>query len=104
MNMETLTHSVIVLARRGQPLLTPEQRQILWRAFHVPVFEQIIGENGAVLAAECEAHAGLHIESNRFDAAGRAVETAKCGCGRTTPRLKPAEQAGKARAASASIR
>lgn len=102
--MESLTHAVIVLARPGDDLLTAERRERLWRAFRVPVFEQIIGERGALLAAECEAHAGLHIESAKYDPGNRPVETAPCGCGRATPRLKPAEPIEEARAAAANAR
>lgn len=101
---EPLTHAVIVLARPGGDLLTVERRQRLWRAFRVPVFEQIIGANGVLLAAECEAHDGLHIESRKFDFGGRAIETAPCGCGRTSPRLKPAEQIEELRATAAYAR
>jgi hypothetical protein len=100
--LESLTHAVIVLARVGDDLLTMERRQRLWTAFRVPVFEQIIGANGVLLAAECEAHAGLHIESARFDLSSRLIETAPCGCGRPGPRLKLAAQVAKARAAAAS--
>ena len=61
---------LIVLTRSGSLLLTIEQRQRLWLAFRVPVFEQIIGKNGALLAAECEAHDGLHIESPKLESQG----------------------------------
>jgi len=102
--IESLTHAVIVLARVGDDLLTMERRQRLWKAFRVPVFEQIIGPNGVLLAAECEAHAGLHIESAKFDLGSRLIETAPCGCGRPGPRLKLAAQVKKIRAAAASSR
>ncbi len=92
LKIESLTHALIVLARPADELLTVEQRQQLWRAFRVPVFEQVIGEHGVLLAAECEAHAGLHIESPRFDVGSREIENALCGCGRQTPRLKTVEQ------------
>lgn len=36
-------------------------RDLLWRTFEVPVFEQRIGADGSVLAWECEAHDGLHL-------------------------------------------
>jgi hypothetical protein len=99
--MESLTHAVIVLARPSGDLLTAEQRERLWRALRVPVFEQIIGARGALLAAECEAHAGLHIESAKYDPGSRPIETAPCGCGRTAPRLKPVEPIEETRAAAA---
>jgi hypothetical protein len=89
----SLSHAVIILHRTedlrltGLLLSNQEQRQRLWQAFRVPVFEQIVGENGALLAAECEAHAGLHIESSKLDLAGLSVEKAPCGCGRSAPRI-----------------
>ena len=69
----------------------------------MPVFEQIIGKNGVLLAAECQAHEGLHIESP--DSARRGIfETAVCGCGRTGPRLKPNEQTEEIRTIAAYAR
>ena len=59
----SLTHSIIVLWRAGEPRLSEADRDALWSAFRVPVFEQVIGKSGKLLAAECEAHDGLHIES-----------------------------------------
>jgi len=100
----SLTHALIVLARPGDTLLTLEQRQGLWRAFRVPVFEQIIGENGALLAAECEAHAGLHIQSPKLDVAGLSIENGPCGCGRTTPRIGVQAQTEEIRATAAYAR
>lgn len=88
-----LTHAIVVLARTPEDLLSESQRRDLWRAFRVPVFEQILAANGSVLAAECEAHDGLHVESRELAAElgsgeGIAVAIEPCGCGRTTPRLK----------------
>lgn len=102
--LESLTHAVIVLAGSEDDLLTMAQRERLWKAFRVPVFEQIVGTNGALLAAECEAHAGLHIESAKFKPRDRPIETAPCGCGRQTPRLKAADYPEQTRAAAASAR
>lgn len=90
-----LWHAVIVVARVDDPLLTQDDLELLWRAFEVPVFEQVIGSSGELLAAECEAHAGLHIEASS-DArcldlleawSGRTLDDAPCGCGRKSPRL-----------------
>lgn len=102
--IESLTHAVIVLSRPQGRLLSPMQRERLWRAFGVPVFEQIIGEKGVLLAAECQAHEGLHIESARFDPGAASVETAVCGCGRAGRRLKAAEPAEQIRAIAAYAR
>ena len=81
------TQAVIALESPGDPMLSTVERERLWRAFRVPVFEQIIGLGGELLAAECEAHDGLHIEAPglRWDA--YRMELKPCGCGRKTPRL-----------------
>ncbi|MBV8841197.1 MAG: hypothetical protein JO307_00170 [Bryobacterales bacterium] len=85
----SLTHAVIALALSPEELLSETQRDRLWRAFRVPVFEQIVTENGALLAAECEAHDGFHIEAPSLAFDPCCIEVKPCGCGRTTPRLKP---------------
>ena len=59
------------------------ERERLWRAFRVPVFEQIIAPDGELLAAECEAHDGLHIEISGLPWDGYRLERAACGCGRS---------------------
>lgn len=91
-----LTHAVICLGRQSDPLLTEEERQRLWRVFEVPVFEQIIGPQGELLASECEAHDGLHIHVPEFtldieteEEPPRSfhIETKRCACGRRSPRL-----------------
>lgn len=100
----TLTHSIIALESPGDPLLTVAERERLWRAFRVPVFEQIIGPDGELLAAECEAHDGLHIEVAGLPWEWYRLELAACGCGRKTPRLTPAEPAERVRSAAAYAR
>jgi hypothetical protein len=99
-----LTHAVIVLETRGDPLLSTAERAWLWRAFRVPVFEQIIGPDGELLAAECEAHEGLHIEIPGLSWDGYKLELSSCGCGRKTPRLAPVMSAERARSAAAYAR
>jgi hypothetical protein len=84
----SLRNAIIALVRPGEPSLSEDAREQLWRAFHVPVFEQRIDESRNLLAAECEAHDGLHIESPALPPRnGEILETTPCGCGRTTPRL-----------------
>jgi hypothetical protein len=80
-------HAIIVVARPGQGLLSPACREQLWRAFQVPVFEQLIGRHGVLLAAECGAHNGLHIESANVPLDHYAVDASPCACNRTAPRL-----------------
>jgi len=99
-----LTHSVIALESRGDPLLSAAERAWLWRAFGVPVFEQVIGPDGSLLAFECEAHEGLHIEIPALSWEGCQVAVSLCGCGRKTPRLTPAQPAERARSVAAYAR
>jgi hypothetical protein len=104
-----LTHSVIVLESPGDAPLSNGERERLWRAFRVPVFEQIIGPLGKLLAADCEAHDGLHVEASGMLWAdvqwpGYRLESAACGCGRKTPRLVCAMPAERARSVAASAK
>jgi hypothetical protein len=46
-------------------LLREEDRELFWRVFQVPVFEQHLGPDGRVVAWECEAHRGLHLLPTR---------------------------------------
>jgi hypothetical protein len=99
-----VTHAVIALENPGDPMLSAYERQRLWAAFRVPVFEQIIGRDGELLAAECEAHDGLHIETAGLPWEGYRLEVAPCGCGRKTPRLTQAASAERVRSAAAYAR
>jgi hypothetical protein len=83
-----LTHAAIVLARREQMPVTEAQRDWLWRRFRVPVFEQIIGPDGELLAAECEAHDGLHASPAEPLLHDEWFDPAPCPCGRHTPRIR----------------
>jgi hypothetical protein len=103
------THAVIVLDSPGDPPLSNGDRERLWRAFRVPVFEQIIGPHGKLLAAECEAHDGLHIETPGLLWAdlqwpGYRLEQSACGCGRKTPRLASASGVEQSRSMAANAK
>jgi phenylacetate-coenzyme A ligase PaaK-like adenylate-forming protein len=54
----------------GERLASESAHDSLWRAFELPIFEELIGSEGELLAAECEAHSGLHLatESAIFEA------------------------------------
>jgi hypothetical protein len=93
-------------------LVTPEDREMFWRAFRVPVFDYLLGLEGEVWAEECEAHNGLHIRTENAEIemcagelavtsfaslrysvvrvligiAGR-IDHRPCECGAATPRL-----------------
>ncbi|MBK9169214.1 MAG: hypothetical protein IPM24_17380 [Bryobacterales bacterium] len=42
-------------------VLAAEERELLWRVFQVPVFEQYMGVDGRLAGWECEAREGLHL-------------------------------------------
>jgi hypothetical protein len=79
-----LQHSVIALTRDGDPGLSYDDRDLLWRALGVPVFEQRLGPRNELLAMECDAHAGLHVV-NGFST--DRLEREVCACGSRIPRL-----------------
>lgn len=59
--LPTLRHSVVVFSDLRNGMLAEADRDALWSAFRVPVFEQLRGLSGELVAAECEAHNGLHL-------------------------------------------
>ncbi len=83
----SLTHSVIVLWRPEQQRMSDTDRDSLWCSFRVPLFEQVIGKSGKLLAAECEAHDGLHVASPDLSLHGESVNDSLCPCGRKSPRI-----------------
>ncbi|MCS7316253.1 MAG: hypothetical protein NZ554_12335, partial [Bryobacteraceae bacterium] len=54
-------HALIVLVRPHEPLLDETGRARLWELFQAPVYQQVVGFDGRLLAWECEAHEGLHL-------------------------------------------
>ncbi len=101
---------LVALTGVFQTPLLPADRDLLWTAFRIPVYEQFRAPDGTLLAWECEAHSGLHIETSRvvftpcqqtgelqvgfrcggpfrptgFDA---RITDETCGCGCDQPRL-----------------
>lgn len=56
-----LTHAVVVFTGIEHGILRQADRDLIWQIFQVPLFEQLRGLGGELLAMECEAHHGLHI-------------------------------------------
>ena len=56
-----LTHAVVAFTGMEHGLLRQADRDLFWEIFQVPLFEQLRGLGGELLAIECEAHEGLHI-------------------------------------------
>lgn len=73
-----ISHGVICLTWDSDSLLSAHQRDLLWDALGVPIFEQYLGPGNVLLAYECEAHKGLHATA-RYK--GPTIEAA-CDCGK----------------------
>src|SRR3954469_3465138 len=54
--------AVFVITDFRDAPLSDEERTVLWNAFSVPVYEVVLADDGALLASECEAQEGWHIE------------------------------------------
>src|SRR5690349_8575842 len=80
-----LEHAVIALTYEGKNGLDENDRELLWTAFGVPVFEQYLSSRNELLATECEAHAGLHVVNG---CSGLAIDNSPCACGSAAPRLE----------------
>jgi hypothetical protein len=83
-----LSHAVIVLNYSALPGVPQHDREILWDSFGVPVFEQWLRPNNELLAAECEAHDGLHLVAPNVD---YPLEHQPCACGSGALRLASVE-------------
>ncbi len=104
--LTSLDHSIYVLTEVGDKPLTDVVRVVLWQRFGVPVYELYTDGRGSLLAFECEAHEGWHVEPNSHLAArngelvwqstvGNPVRTGlprhlvmeACACGRAGARM-----------------
>lgn len=112
-DLPNLKTALVVLTSFDDAPLSGHARDLLWRAFSVPVFEQLRGWDGAVIARECEVHDGLHIDecaailhlhegeilATQLAAPGEPIirartgltgeiQTGLCECGSEAPRLR----------------
>jgi hypothetical protein len=96
---------LIRLLRPGETLITDAERDRFWRVFGVPLFEQIVDRSCRAIAKECEAHDGLHIDSelasDEFELKGYRLDESPCGCGSKTLRLRAVAQPELEQAAAA---
>ncbi|MBV9612406.1 MAG: hypothetical protein JO091_08030 [Acidobacteriaceae bacterium] len=110
LDLSSVDHAIFAVTRCGEQPVTDIARVVLWQAFGVPVYELFVSPQGALLASECEAHEGWHVEqSAKFlsingellvDVPGRpatptglsgVLETDACPCGRPGTRLMNVE-------------
>jgi len=57
-----VSHAVFVITAIGDKPTTEQFRDLLWRSFRVPVYELYVDGRGALLAYDCEAQDGWHVE------------------------------------------
>lgn len=86
--LPSLEFGVLAFTGSSRPRLTEADRELFWRAFQVPVFEQFRGPRGQLQATECEAHHGLHVvrEAVLAELNGAEILHEPCPCGASTPR------------------
>lgn len=80
-----IEQAVVVFSYAGAAGLSEDDRELLWNAFGVPVFEQYLSPKNRLLASECDAHCGLHVVSG---CEGFRLEDEVCACGNPAPRIK----------------
>jgi hypothetical protein len=78
--------------------LSEEQHRHLWSLFGLPFFEQVRDSAGRLLAWECEARDGFHVDSSGLASLQASALTEGCPCGRPDPlyrigRLRASEAA-----------
>jgi len=79
-----IEQAVVVFTYAAETGIPPRDRESLWKAFGVPVFEQYLSPRNRLLASECDAHSGLHVISG---CEGFPLERDVCACGNPAPRL-----------------
>ncbi|MES1260478.1 MAG: hypothetical protein ABUS49_01990 [Acidobacteriota bacterium] len=101
LTLPSLELALVLTRIDGTPLAAGE-RDLLWRAFAIPVFEQLRDAGGRVIARECEVHDGLHLDAAAVIPAELKGEIVNehCECGGETPRLKR-QVPGREKAAAA---
>ena len=54
--------------------MSAADRELFWKAFRVPIFEQYLGVGNELVGEECEAHDGLHVREDETIVEMRAGE------------------------------
>jgi hypothetical protein len=105
--LTTVNLAIFALTDCGNRPIGDALRESLWQTFGVPVYELIVAPGCRLLASECEAHDGWHLQegSKAYIAGGELVcdlpplknlhtrligdiDPTPCACGRLTARLK----------------
>ena len=106
LDLDCVDHAIVVLTHYGGKPISDVLRVALWQRFGVPIYELYIGPDGSLLASECAAHEGWHLEPGTqfallddeliLDSEGNfglrtgltgSLESTPCACGRAGERL-----------------
>ena len=80
-------YPLVVFSSVHEALMTDADRDYIWHTFRVPAFEYLLDGGGEIIARECEAHEGLHLD-RAPESLGRATVTEQpCDCGQSGVRL-----------------
>jgi|SRR6185437_2395391 len=84
-----LKRAIVVFTNFTEAPLSQHYRDFLWKAYGLPIFEQLRDEYGRVIARECEVHDGLHFDPILLPTVEDIAEVNRsvCECGNETPRL-----------------
>lgn len=87
-DLPSLVTAIVALTSVDDSPIADHHRDLLWRAFEVPLFEQLCNADGRAVAAECEVHDGLHVLDPNLPVAGELI-VEECPCGMATRRVRP---------------
>ena len=62
LDLTSVDHAIFVLTECGDRPVSDVTRVVLWQTFGVPVYELFVAQSGMLLASECEAHEGWHVD------------------------------------------
>ena len=71
--------ALFVLKSENEPLLSDAERDVLWSRFRAPALMLLVDRKQHVIAYECEAQSGFHVNSRRLSEQDGAQV---CECGR----------------------
>ena len=104
LDISSVDTAVFIATGLGSQAIGDVERVVLWQAFGVPAYELLLSSAGQLMACECEAHEGWHLEARILRQRlpdGTRIETALCACGRKEPRIVAAENSHLAGALAA---
>jgi hypothetical protein len=106
LDLSSVDHAVFVLTNCGDTPVNDTLRVFFWQSFGVPVYELVAAPDGSLLAADCEAQDGWHVQPGvrahllngelLFEASGmKSLQTGlsaeliseQCACGRSEPKI-----------------